>query len=234
MSLLWCWKPSLTRAPGYGTRFLVYSNGLIMPRQSYVLDLLLMKKSIAGVPGSNNDINVNDRSPMWADIAGGVFPRATYELGKRSFEQLYFTADNIYPRYPIFMQSFGASYDPKEAYFSKRIESVRKDVERAFGILQSRFATLRKPSLFWSFEDLQNEVLCCIILHNMILEDERGDNEVTSTSLLPQQASLGKQTKQYPLDAIISNLQNSQSLNKFLNLRESLADHLYGTRGTWN
>ena len=187
---------------------------------------------LLGVPGSNNDINVNGRSPMWADIAAGEFPSAQYRIGESVETQLYFTADNIYPRYPVFIQSFGTSSDSKEAYFSKRLESVRKDVERAFGILQSRFESLKKNSLYWYVEDLHNEVMCCIILHNMILQDERSHNDrILSTSLLPSSDYHdGHGQQQYPLDMMIANLHSSQSLNKFITLREALMENLYNSR----
>ncbi|CAN6574891.1 unnamed protein product [Malus baccata var. baccata] len=54
----------------------------------------------------------------------------------------------------------------------KRQESYRKDVERAFGILQARWAIVRGPARFWQPEDLHSIMMTCIILHNMIVEDE--------------------------------------------------------------
>lgn len=48
-----------------------------------------------------------------------------------------------------------------------------KDVECAFGVLQSRFSIIRKPSLAWDEAILSNIMVACIITHNMIVEDER-------------------------------------------------------------
>ncbi|XP_068313772.1 uncharacterized protein [Pyrus communis] len=53
-----------------------------------------------------------------------------------------------------------------------RQESYRKDVERAFGILQTRWAIVRGPARFWQTKDLHSIMMTCIILHNMIVEDE--------------------------------------------------------------
>lgn len=49
-------------------------------------------------------------------------------------------------------------------------EACRKDVERAF--FQSRFAIVAGSSRFWKKEVLHDIMATCIILHNMIIDDE--------------------------------------------------------------
>ena len=51
-------------------------------------------------------------------------------------------------------------------------EAYRKDVERAFGILQARWAIVRGPACMWCKDNLHSIIMTCIILHNMIVEDE--------------------------------------------------------------
>ncbi len=51
-------------------------------------------------------------------------------------------------------------------------ESCRKDVERAFGVLKSRFAIIAGLSHFWRKEVLHDIMTTCIILQNMIIKDE--------------------------------------------------------------
>ncbi|GJU61920.1 zinc finger, CCHC-type containing protein [Tanacetum coccineum] len=48
----------------------------------------------------------------------------------------YYLADGIYPEWASFVKSFTVATDPKHTYFKQRQESARKDVERAFGVLQ--------------------------------------------------------------------------------------------------
>jgi hypothetical protein len=60
----------------------------------------------------------------------------------------------------------------KNKYFAKAQEAARKDVERAFGVLQSRFAVVRGPARFWDIETLGLIMRVCVIMHNMIVEDE--------------------------------------------------------------
>ena len=66
---------------------------------------------------------------------------------------------------------------------------MRKDVERAFGVLQARFAVVRGPTKLWKSEDIANVMKACTILHNMIVQDERGveglDHEYDGASGVP-------------------------------------------------
>ena len=52
-------------------------------------------------------------------------------------------------------------------------KSARKDVEHAFGVLQSRWGTLRYPARTWSTKKLSEVMTACVIMHNMIVKDER-------------------------------------------------------------
>ncbi|KAF6166726.1 hypothetical protein GIB67_005602 [Kingdonia uniflora] len=52
-------------------------------------------------------------------------------------------------------------------------EACRKDVERAFGVLQARFQILAHDTRFWKPRDLTNVMYACIIMHNMIDDNER-------------------------------------------------------------
>ncbi|GJW34056.1 zinc finger protein JAGGED-like protein [Tanacetum coccineum] len=69
-------------------------------------------------------------------IACGVaFSRVEYSYG-------YYLADGIYPELGSFVKSFTVATDPKHTYFKQRQESARKDVERAFGVLQGRWGLI--------------------------------------------------------------------------------------------
>jgi hypothetical protein len=62
--------------------------------------------------------------------------------------------------------------DTKAERFAKEQESARKDIERAFGVLQSRWAIVRGPAYGFHRDEIRNILTACIIMHNMIIEDE--------------------------------------------------------------
>ena len=82
-------------------------------------------------------------------------------------------ADGIYPDWPIFMRTILMPVGEKQKVFAKAQESVRKDVERAFGRLHSKFHILKFPGLAHKVEHLSAIWGCCIILHNMTLRDQQ-------------------------------------------------------------
>ncbi|XP_018513873.2 uncharacterized protein LOC103865118 [Brassica rapa] len=126
-----------------------------------------------GPPGTLNDINVLDRSPVFDDIINGQAPQVTYSVNGREYHMAYYLTDGIYPKWATFIQSIPLPQGPKAVLFAQRQEAVRKDVERAFGVLQARFAIIKNPALFWDKVKIGKIMRVCIILHNMIVEDER-------------------------------------------------------------
>jgi hypothetical protein len=52
-------------------------------------------------------------------------------------------------------------------------EVSHKDIERAFIVLQARFANVRGPTKFWDKRTLRNIIVARVIMHNMVMEDDR-------------------------------------------------------------
>ena len=73
--------------------------------------------------------------------------------------------------YPIYFASTRA-----QSNFAQRQEAVRKDVERAFGVLQARFGIIKNPARILDKVKIGKIMRACIILHNMIVQDERDQN----------------------------------------------------------
>ncbi|XP_050111874.1 uncharacterized protein LOC126590462 [Malus sylvestris] len=91
-----------------------------------------------GSPESNNDINVLWSSPLFDEVVNGWAPEFRYKVNGNRYELGYYLSDGIYPSWSIFVKSVSLPDSAKKKLFSQRQESYRKDVERAFGILQAR------------------------------------------------------------------------------------------------
>ncbi|KAI2502215.1 Plant transposon protein [Fragilaria crotonensis] len=55
-------------------------------------------------------------------------------------------------------------------------EAKRKDIERAFGILQARFHILSCPCRLWNRRAMDTVMRTCVILHNLIIDYSREHN----------------------------------------------------------
>ncbi|XP_059668865.1 uncharacterized protein LOC132313949 [Cornus florida] len=99
-----------------------------------------------GMPGSHNDINILDHSSVFNGIVNGQLPLVNYVVKEHHYRMGYYLSD------------------------------ARKDVEQAFGVLQIKWAITQGPVRYWEKDDLRLIMKTCIILHNMIIEDERHAN----------------------------------------------------------
>ena len=161
-SLQWCWKPLQTGSCGFGTFFF-------------------------RSPGILNDIIVFDKSAVMARIREGAFPPSfPFTVNDHVRTLLYYLADGIYPNWALFMKTSKYGTTAKEKTYAAAQESVRKDVERAFGVTIARFHILRNACRLWSSSDMSIVMRACIILHNIIVESRR-DRYVSEMASLEQE-----------------------------------------------
>ncbi|KAG7347290.1 plant transposon protein [Nitzschia inconspicua] len=125
-----------------------------------------------GAPGSCNDINVLDKSSIVGALLSGQLDLKTepYEINGTIRDWMYFLVDGIYPNWAIFVKTIAKEAreaTPHLDFYASRQEGVRKDIERAFGILVKKFHVLARPIRTWREDDMRNILYACIILHNM-------------------------------------------------------------------
>jgi hypothetical protein len=67
----------------------------------------------------------------------------------------------------------------KTKRFARMQEATWKDVERGFSVIQAWWAIVYHPARTWSLKTMHEVMICCVIMHNMIADDERhnGHNE---------------------------------------------------------
>ncbi|XP_075654933.1 uncharacterized protein LOC142625116 [Castanea sativa] len=118
-----------------------------------------------------------ERSPIFSELEQGHAPAINYSINVHEYTMGYYLADGIYPKWSTFVKTIPSPRGHKQKLFAKAQEANRKDVERAFGVLQARFAIVRGPAKFFYSETLQDIMKAYVILHNMIIEDERDVNE---------------------------------------------------------
>ncbi|XP_076904801.1 uncharacterized protein LOC143560373 [Bidens hawaiensis] len=82
-----------------------------------------------GVAGSKNDLN------------------AVFANGEH-FKYGYYLVDGIYNERMILVQAYASPLSDKRKYFTKKQESARKDIERAFEVLKKSWAMLVNPIRF--------------------------------------------------------------------------------------
>jgi hypothetical protein len=125
-----------------------------------------------GVAGSNNDINVLNQSPLFIESIKGEAPRVQFSVNGRQYNTGYYLVDEIYPEWAALVKSIKAPQLEKHKVYASEQEGARKDVERAFGVLQKRFNIVRRPARSWSLKIIRNIMRACVILHNTTVEDE--------------------------------------------------------------
>ena len=136
-----------------------------------------------GYAGTLNDVNILNLSPLtdmflngeMADLESHVTP---FFIGAEEFKQVFILVDGIYPKFSRFVKAYKEPVGDFEKALTSWQESARKDIERAFGVLQAKFQVLARPIVIRSLKLIEEIVTCCLILHNMCVADRIMDGNV--------------------------------------------------------
>ncbi|CAM6091188.1 unnamed protein product [Calypogeia fissa] len=182
-----------------------------------------------GLPGGNNDLNVLDRSPLVNDILHRQYDSFSYVINGREYKRAYLLVDGIYPKWSCFVIIIHQPQSEKKSFYAKCQESARKDVERAFGVLQARWRIVKQPARSWHLERVHTILMASIILHNMIIEDERGEDHEDfrvegGPMLVVRRGSM-------PWKDYLAATIELESHTTHFQLRNDLIEHLWQRRG---
>ncbi|KAG7373891.1 plant transposon protein [Nitzschia inconspicua] len=129
-----------------------------------------------GWAGTLNDINIFNQSPFLRSLTDGVFNElesdvVPYSIGDEIFDKMFVLVDGIYPRYSRFVKTLKQPVSQSEQRFAKWQEAARKDIERAFGVLQAKFQAVARPIHTLRLEEIGAMVTTCLVLHNICVSD---------------------------------------------------------------
>lgn len=102
-----------------------------------------------------------------------LLPDFSDEINGRRQTLCYHNADGVYPNWPVFLRTISESSIAKQKNSAGAQEAFRKDVEREFGVLISRWLILQRPCHFLDREIKATVMKPSIIMHNMIAELRR-------------------------------------------------------------
>ena len=136
-----------------------------------------------GYAGTLNDVNVLNLSPLTDMLLNGEMQAleegvVPFQIAGETFEQMYILVDGIYPAYSRFVKAFKEPAGDKERSLTSWQEAARKDIERAFGVLQAKFQFLARPIVIRDIKLIEEAVTCCLIMHNMCVSDRVMDGDV--------------------------------------------------------
>ncbi|GJZ81080.1 ALP1-like protein [Tanacetum coccineum] len=115
--------------------------------------------------GANNDINVLDNSPLFDDLLDDLAHVVPYVINGVQYRNGYYLADGIYPEWASFVKIHSRLqlYPKAYVHLKQRQESARKDVERAFGVLQGRWGLIQQPARAYEINTLRRIIYAGII-----------------------------------------------------------------------
>jgi hypothetical protein len=129
-----------------------------------------------GHAGTNNDINVLQSSDFYQSFLDGRMDElerdvVPFKINNEQFDKMFVLADGAYPQFDRFVKPLRFPIKTEERKFMEWQSAARKDIERAFGLLQMKFKAVANPIQLHNIKDVAIMVKCCLCLHNMCVSD---------------------------------------------------------------
>ena len=126
-------------------------------------------------------------SPFLKSLVDGSFSKLKSDAGvvpfnvsDEEFKKVFVLVDGIYPRYSRFVRGISEPITEIEKNYTGWQEAARKDIERAFGVLQCKFQWIDRPIQLHDMKGIAKRVATCLVLHNICVADRvMGDPRAT-------------------------------------------------------
>ena len=137
---------------------------------------------MSGLLGSVNDVAACKADPFVHALRNN--PLYTdqkvllYDVNGNTYDEqgLWVSVDGGYLKTPELLVGDPNILDLPMNHWTSYMESERKHVECAFGILKHRFRILKLPIVIHDVDDIDNMFFTCCILHNMCLDFDGADD----------------------------------------------------------
>lgn len=123
--------------------------------------------------GSQNDLNILDRSPLIRDIINGKNDGISFRVNGYVHNRYYILTNGIYPHWIALCKPSMNHNMKRESTLPKKQETTNKNMGMAFIVLQTHWAIIQNLGKQWKIEALDNIIKAYIIIHNMIIKDEQ-------------------------------------------------------------
>ncbi|XP_021991255.1 uncharacterized protein LOC110888016 [Helianthus annuus] len=116
----------------YGPEFLQYRGQYMRGDHRYPTVMLEAVASqdlwfwhaFAGPPGSQNDINVLQQSPLFLTDRNGTAPKCPFYVNNHLYKRGYLLVDGIYPSWSVFVKSIPYPHEVNEKKFKRQHEAA--------------------------------------------------------------------------------------------------------------
>lgn len=98
----WVWKNCLT---GWHGQYVGKDAVPIIVLEAVASQGLWIWRAFFCLPGSLNDLNILNASPVFNNVVEGTAPRVEFEIGGNKYRSGYYLADGIYPKYSTIVKA---------------------------------------------------------------------------------------------------------------------------------
>jgi hypothetical protein len=128
----------------------------------------------AGGYGTTNDITMSHMDPISRLFLDGSYSHVEFVLFSEKGQPIlvrgaFLITDNGFEKLACFVMPQKIVFKPANMRLSEWIESIRKDVERTFGILKARWRILRNAIPYHNVVFIDAVMTTCCVFHNIIL-----------------------------------------------------------------